>query len=350
MTEFTKLSVAMATYNGEKYLEEQLQSIARQEVLPGELVVCDDGSTDRSVEILHSFSTIAPFTVRIYRNSSNLGFSGNFLKSAGLCKGEFIAFCDQDDIWLPNKLKQAAAAVERNPGALLVLQSAVICDENLRNTGRVFPGSILPGYYGPGSQYGFWVWPGFLQTFRSSLLEGVVPGERPRSYFAGHGSITHDKLTCLLANAMGGIIVLSEPTALYRRHPDAVTGSYAVQPIRQRFDKARSVGSDHYNFLAVVASETADYLRHLARGSAPIKAKSLGEAAQVFDTIKRLYVSRACLYSSDAILDRLWRMRLIHQEGGYFGPAGISLGWRSAVKDLLCALGLLGKGNMGFFR
>jgi glycosyltransferase involved in cell wall biosynthesis len=99
-----KLSVAMATYNGERFLEEQLFSIARQIRLPDEMVVSDDGSNDGTIDILERFATSAPFPVRVYRNIKPLGYGDNFLKAASLCHGDLIAFSDQDDVWLENKL------------------------------------------------------------------------------------------------------------------------------------------------------------------------------------------------------------------------------------------------------
>jgi glycosyltransferase involved in cell wall biosynthesis len=98
------ISVAMTTFNGARYLADQLASLSSQTVKPVELVVCDDGSTDDTVAILQSFSTLAPFKVRIFQNASRLGYKRNFMKAASLCEGSLIAFCDQDDIWNEDKL------------------------------------------------------------------------------------------------------------------------------------------------------------------------------------------------------------------------------------------------------
>ncbi len=100
-----RISIALCTYNGEKYLKEQLDSFVQQTLSPYELVVCDDCSSDSTLEILEKFSRVAPFTVRIFHNENNLGLIKNFSKAASLCQGEYIAFSDQDDIWLPDKLE-----------------------------------------------------------------------------------------------------------------------------------------------------------------------------------------------------------------------------------------------------
>lgn len=335
------VSVAMATFNGEKYLLEQLKSIADQDLLPSELVVCDDCSTDRTMEILQNFSANAPFPVRVYINETNLGFSDNFLKSASLCRGEFVAFSDQDDIWLRNKIKDAVAAINKYPNTALILQNAKICNHELEVSGRIFPDFIRPGHNGPKAQFGFWVWPGFLQTFRASLLDETAKKNRPRSYFPSHRSITHDKLTCLLANALGGVVVLDEPAALYRRHEGALTGDFAVQGLRERVGKALPVGSDHYLFLAEVAAETAIYLRHLGEVTNDLKAQCFMESADSFDLLARIQSERANLYDSRSIFRRLGSFSKIVLSGGYLGPPVAALGWKSLAKDLLRVIGLL---------
>ena len=82
-----KISIAMATYNGAKYIRDQLDTLGRQTLPPVELVVTDDGSTDATLSIVEAFSAVAPFPVRIIRNTNRLGYEENFLKAASLCAG-----------------------------------------------------------------------------------------------------------------------------------------------------------------------------------------------------------------------------------------------------------------------
>src|SRR5271168_2200141 len=93
-----KISVALCTYNGERFLSRQLASMLQQSRLPDELVVCDDRSTDNTIEILQDFSASAGFPVKITRNEHNLGFVANFERAIQLCQGDLIALSDQDDI------------------------------------------------------------------------------------------------------------------------------------------------------------------------------------------------------------------------------------------------------------
>jgi glycosyltransferase involved in cell wall biosynthesis len=102
----------MCTFNGAHYLQEQLDSIAAQTVLPDELVICDDGSNDETSEIIKTFAQSAPFSVRFIANEKNLGSTKNFEQAIRLCKGEFIALSDQDDWWKPEKIETLVAAFQ----------------------------------------------------------------------------------------------------------------------------------------------------------------------------------------------------------------------------------------------
>ena len=99
------ISIAMATYNGEKYLAEQLDSILTQTVQDFELIVCDDCSSDATVEILNRYAE-EDKRIKVFVNDENLGFKKNFEKAIRLCSGEYIALSDQDDVWLPEHLEK----------------------------------------------------------------------------------------------------------------------------------------------------------------------------------------------------------------------------------------------------
>src|SRR5580704_19315016 len=92
-----RVSVALCTCNGGRFLAEQLQSIASQTRLPQELVICDDASTDDTVSMIQGFSRTAPFPVKLFQNAERPGPAKNFDKAIRLCEGEIIFLCDQDD-------------------------------------------------------------------------------------------------------------------------------------------------------------------------------------------------------------------------------------------------------------
>lgn len=130
------ISVAMCTFNGERFLAQQLDSIVRQQRLPDELVVCDDGSSDASMEILQNFAHGAPFPTHIVRNEKNVGSTRNFEKAIGLCQSDFIALCDQDDIWEPNKLKRLSEALSADNALGGVFSDAELIDADGKSLGR----------------------------------------------------------------------------------------------------------------------------------------------------------------------------------------------------------------------
>lgn len=105
------ISIAMATYNGEKYLREQLDSILAQTIQDFELIVCDDCSTDSTVQILNEYAEMDA-RIKVFVNERNLGLIDNFVKAIQKSQGEFIALSDQDDIWLARHLQILMKKIE----------------------------------------------------------------------------------------------------------------------------------------------------------------------------------------------------------------------------------------------
>jgi len=130
-----RISVAMCTFNGARYLEKQLESIAEQSRPPGELIVCDDGSTDETIAILNRFRANAAFPVTIVQNNTRMGSTRNFDQAIGMSRGEFIALCDQDDRWLPQKLERLSDCLIRNPFLGGVFSDAELIDGDGRRVG-----------------------------------------------------------------------------------------------------------------------------------------------------------------------------------------------------------------------
>lgn len=128
-----KISIAMCTYNGERFLREQLDSIAAQTRLPDEVVVCDDGSTDDTMAILETWAKEAPFEVRIYQNEKNLGYAKNFEKAISLCVNDIIFISDQDDYWMPDKMEVCVQIFAERPDIITVYSNAEMADSELKS-------------------------------------------------------------------------------------------------------------------------------------------------------------------------------------------------------------------------
>ncbi len=130
-----RTSVAMATCEGARFVEEQLSSIAAQTRPPDELVVCDDASTDDTVARVEEFAAGAPFPVRIERGARRLGATANFERAVSLCTGDVVLLADQDDVWAAHKVETLAHALEQAPDAGLVFSNGEVVDEALRPRG-----------------------------------------------------------------------------------------------------------------------------------------------------------------------------------------------------------------------
>lgn len=139
------VSVAMTTYNGEAYLVEQLDSIVNQDYKNIELIVCDDGSTDSTMSMLGSYRDSHPdLRMEIYPAAQNLGYVKNFEKAISFCRGKYIAFCDQDDIWYSAKISKQLDVLLANT-ALAVFTDADLIDAKGRLFQQGLWGAVIGG-------------------------------------------------------------------------------------------------------------------------------------------------------------------------------------------------------------
>lgn len=137
-----RISVAMCTYRGERYLREQLDSLSRQTRLPDELVICDDDSRDQTLSIISSFAASAAFPVTCKCNKSNVGSTRNFQNAIALCNGEIIALADQDDVWHADKLMMVEGHFLSSPDTGAVFSNARIVNESLSPLGYTLWDSV----------------------------------------------------------------------------------------------------------------------------------------------------------------------------------------------------------------
>ncbi|WP_345323409.1 glycosyltransferase [Novipirellula rosea] len=331
----------MSTYNGEKFLREQLDSLAAQTCLPLELVVGDDRSTDNTVAILESFAATAPFPVSISVNEKNLGFADNFLATASRCKGDWVAFCDQDDVWLPNRIADAASEVERgDEDLMLVVQAAELVDASLNKTGRRLPDIRRRRIVPPNGHYGFWQIAGFSQTVRSKLLSEFDWSNRPISEHPCFRWQPHDKWACMLANALGKTAYLPQVAALYRRHESTVTGDYERQSLTNKIATASTAGEDQYRFLQRVAHESRDTLLRLSEATTDATMKRrLVNGAEAYNRLAIIQLARADIHGCQSLGKRLSKLAGNIKSGVYFGSPFTARGLSSLAKDISVALG-----------
>lgn len=137
-----KVSVALCSYNGEKFLAEQLKSIFQQSYAVDEIVICDDGSSDNTIKIINEFQSQHSGIIRLFINEKNLGGRKNFEKAFSLCTGDVIFFSDQDDVWEQDKVKIIVKFFRENSECWGVASDASLIDGNGKNFDSSFWKSI----------------------------------------------------------------------------------------------------------------------------------------------------------------------------------------------------------------
>jgi glycosyltransferase involved in cell wall biosynthesis len=212
------ISLAMCTYNGEKFLAEQLSSIRQQTRLPDEMVVCDDGSCDSTFLLLQEFARHSPFPVQLVRNDKNLGPAQNFAKAIALCRGGIVVLCDQDDIWKPDKVAMLAQCFASDPQVGLVFTNATVVDAQGRNLGYDLFHSVRFG-----RQERQWITQG--QCWRVFLRHNVVTGATmafSRHFVADILPIPelwmHDGWIAFCIGVLAKIVLLDKAVINYRQH------------------------------------------------------------------------------------------------------------------------------------
>lgn len=316
------ISIALCTYNGEKHLLEQLDSLAQQSLLPLELVVCDDQSQDKTWVILEQFAQQAPFPVHLHQNPTRLGVSRNFGRAVSLCTGEFIAFADQDDVWLPHKLSTLAEQIIQQPDVDAFFSDAFVVDEQLQSL----------NYY-------LWDSVRFTQTQQQNWAQNALPFLLKQDIVTGATLIfnsrwlplilpippdwLHDAWVATLIATVSKVAFVNQPLIYYRQHLQQQIGS----PKRSFLDMiwfAQKTKTQKYD-QRVLKSE--QLLERLSQYQQEIREEqTLNWLKNRYDHFKQ----RATLPAS--IFFRLTPIWYEFRRGRYHQ---FSAGWSSAVKDLL---------------
>jgi glycosyltransferase involved in cell wall biosynthesis len=214
-----KVSIALAVYNGEKYLGQQLESYLNQTRLPDELVVGDDGSTDKSILMVKEFAEKAPFPVFLQVNEKNLGFIRNFDEIINRCTGDIIFLSDFDDVWMPSKIEKFVAEFEKDENIGLVFSDAEMVDENL----NLLHSTLFERIFPPANQEKAKA-SGFVQILlERNVIGGATSAFRAkfREFFSPlptHLSMIHDGWIGFILASFSEIRFLNEPLMKYRQH------------------------------------------------------------------------------------------------------------------------------------
>ena len=297
------ISVAMATYNGARFVTEQLDSIAGQTQLPVEVVICDDRSTDETVSILENFAAKAPFRVTLHRNDEQLGYRLNFKKAVSFCTGELIAFCDQDDVWHPDKLKTLSAQFGE-PEVMLAYSNAWVTDDKLNHVRLKLEEAqeLRSLALQPIDPFKYNCY-GMLQMFRGDLRRYDDLWSQTVDHNAGNMLMAHDQWYYFLAQLLGEIRFVDAPLVKYRQHSSNL---YGIASKRTRWtrlmEKLKHHGAEN-EWHAAGSRSRAEIARVLANSVPEVKPRLL-RIANEYETIARRYDRRFRTYSAPSPIRR----------------------------------------------
>jgi len=212
------LSIALTTYNGELYIREQLDSLARQTRQPDELVISDDASVDSTIDIIKDFERSAPFPVKLQINQKCLGSTRNFESAICACNGDIIFLCDQDDIWYLDKIARIEECFMNNPEAGAVFTNADIVNRNLQSYG---PKLWKKNRFSSREQKMVNEGNAFTVLLKHSVVTGATMAFR-----SGYRDIlipipdiwVHDAWIAFLISATSNLIAIPTPLIAYRQH------------------------------------------------------------------------------------------------------------------------------------
>jgi len=332
-----KISIALCTYNGESFLQQQVESIEGQIRKPDELVACDDCSQDRSLEILSDFAKRADFHVKIIRNEHNLGSTRNFEKAIKLCTGDIIALCDQDDVWKPHKLACLEKALQANPEAGYAFSDADLVDEHLQPLGRRLWDSIgfqgeLKKLFTRGEQFRCFtrksIVTGATMAFRAPIGRMAMP-------FPIGGHWIHDGWIALLSSAIGNLgVPIDEPLISYRQHPNQQLGVPASRKRQSLLGMYRELKTDHQSLFVAWEKHCLRILSLkdiLHRLQEELNSPVLEQNLIFMREFETHFLNRRKILTSS----KTGRLPLILLEAFSGRYARFANSWRTVIRDLL---------------
>jgi glycosyltransferase involved in cell wall biosynthesis len=310
-------SIALASYNSERYLGSQLQSILEQTIQPSEVVVSDDASTDSTADMVAAFARRAPFPVLLKRNVERVGWQRNFARAALHCTGDLIAFSDHDDIWLAEKIERILHYSREYEWDVLVHANAFLLPSGVMPQRAKHPHlSTFPRsapFYG-----GF---DGHRMVFARKLLPWLELQDKFDDWLFD-APIAHDRLIMLGAVADGKTtLYVDDVLLLFRRHASQVTVG----------TRRSSTAADYAHRSEVIARWIAS-LEELSRTD----VVSMTDAAKTIATLQRIrdaHRLRAALHGSGAIARRVQALATLLLSGAYASQSLGGLGPRALLKD-----------------
>ena len=214
-------SVALCTYNGEKYIAEQLKSILKQSVPPKQIIISDDGSKDKTLKVAKDILCNSSVEYKIVENLNNHGVTNNFSNAISLCTEEMVFTSDQDDVWIENKAEIMLKIFNENKSALLVFSNGELVDSalNLQHCDMWKSVGITDEMLKSGNYFEF--------MLKRSFVTGAAMAFKRELFSTEEGipiSWLHDGWLAWKAFAQNGLVPCKEKLILYRQHSNNVVG------------------------------------------------------------------------------------------------------------------------------
>lgn len=266
------ITVVMATYNGERYIREQLDSIAAQTLQPTQIIIQDDSSNDDTVSIIQEYIPRLPIQLEI--NRQNIGYIHNFELALSKASGDFIALCDQDDLWEATKLEQLLSNIGSSS---LIYSNSLLIDSNGKSLNKTLADKLHNHFISTHTSLSF-VYDNCVSAhalmFRKTLLSQLFP-------FPQH--LYFDAWIAANAASVAGVKYLDLPLVKYRQHTTntlSKTAKVKLSLLKKIVSKSEKKSLEQFNRIKVISDLLRistlqdlerDILEHLKKGHSSFK-------------------------------------------------------------------------------
>ena len=318
-----KISIVIAAYRGEKYIGPLLESLFAQSVKADEILISDDSADDATKEEIGKYLTASPIPIFYSRNEHVLGAAGNFAHILGKARGEVIFICDQDDVWLPEKMELLLQELDQHPEMDVVFCNSRVVDGSLNDLGystrdvvnftpedaeKLNSGNMRPLFHTP-MLYGHNI------ALRKRFLHYMLPMPELPSY---------DLYIALLAGALGCVRCVYKDLTLHRRHGENQSMQDRPGGVFTRFRQLKSKKKKDTEILDSFTHAQAA-LERLEKE----KEKCSGENFALLQKHVAYYKARLELHRKSRFLRPFYMFRI----GKAYFESGNSC--RSIIRDLL---------------
>lgn len=222
------VSIVLCTYNGEKYLEEQLNSIINQTYKNLEIIISDDCSTDNTISILEKYKHFNNF--HIFLNKENLGFNKNFELAISRANGYYIALCDQDDAWDLNKIDILVSSIEEES---LVYANSMLVDENLISLNKTLEDKLKVNFISSNSMLNF-IFGNCVSAHAMLFKKEIV------DFLNFPRNIYFDQYIAMVCASKNGVKYINKNLVLYRQHSNNTLAQNGFKKRKSIFYKIKT--------------------------------------------------------------------------------------------------------------